>query len=60
MMYNDWLRKAGAEVESHGRSLVCALLDLMLEFVRCYLFGDSSILLGFDTSYLQNLAEGFN
>jgi len=30
-------RKAGVEVVSHGRSLVCALLDLMLEFTRSHL-----------------------
>jgi len=30
-------RKAGVEVVNHGRSLVCALLDLMLEFTRSHL-----------------------
>jgi hypothetical protein len=30
-------RKAGAEAPSHGRSLVCALLDLMIEFIRSHL-----------------------
>lgn len=30
-------RKAGAELEPHGRSLVCSLLDLMVEFVRSHL-----------------------
>merc|ERR1719209_934365 len=30
-------RKAGAEAPNHGRSLVCALLDLMIEFIRSHL-----------------------
>jgi len=30
-------RKAGVECVSHGRSLVCALLDLLLEFTRSHL-----------------------
>merc|ERR1719193_458932 len=30
-------RKAGVEAPNHGRSLVCALLDLMIEFIRSHL-----------------------
>merc|ERR1719193_1174607 len=30
-------RKAGGEVETHGRSLVCSLLDLIVEFIRSHL-----------------------
>lgn len=30
-------RKAGVEAPNHGRSLVCALLDLMIEFIRGHL-----------------------
>ena len=30
-------RKVGVEVVSHGRSLVCPLLDLLVEFIRSHL-----------------------
>jgi hypothetical protein len=49
-------------VESHGRSLVCALLDLMLEFVRYHLLGRQLISsrIRYFCTLLQNLAEGFS